>query len=224
MAHGRKSWHWRRLLVVVLGAVAVWVLGMAFLFTGTEVSCEELVADGGGPELRCVFTVAAAPEAVWQAFTTTGEPQRHYFDAVLETENREALAGPEGGQRNRGRWRFVTGDRQRLLAGGEILAFEPPKRFAQTFRAADLDDAPSRITVEIEAQAKPPGCRVSLAHDRFERKTTTYRRFRRAHPLALSALKAVVETGELPVRARIYTLIFKPGMNLVSARAEPWSG
>lgn len=68
----------------------------------------------------------------------------------------------------------------------------------------------------------PVGCRVVLTHDRFERKTETYRRFRRAHPLALSALKAYLETGELPVRARLYTALFKPGMKTFTVRAEPW--
>ncbi len=56
-------------------------------------------------------------------------------------------------------------------------------------------------------------------HDRFELETTTYRRFRRAHPLALAALKSMVEEGRLPIRARIYMLIFKPGMKLFTARA-----
>ena len=66
------------------------------------------------------------------------------------------------------------------------------------------------------------GCRVSLVHDRFQRRTATYRRFRRAHPLALSALKSLLETGELPVRARLYTALFKPGMKAFTVRAEPW--
>ena len=36
-------------------------------------------------------------------------------------------------------------------------------------------------------------------------------------------MKSWLETGKLPLRARIYTAIFKPGMKRVSARAEPWS-
>ena len=35
-------------------------------------------------------------------------------------------------------------------------------------------------------------------------------------------MKSLLETGELPLRARIYTWVFKPGMKTVSARAEPW--
>ena len=170
------------------------------------------VEDGGdaGPALRCAFEVAAGREAVWAAFVATGEPRPYYFDAVLQADLRPG-----------GRWRFVTDDLQRLLAGGEILALERPRRFAQTFAAADLEEPPSRITVELEEI--PRGTSVVLIHDGFSDETTTYRRFRRAHPLALSAMKAWLETGELPIRARIYTAIFKPGMKRVSARAEPWS-
>ncbi len=142
--------------------------------------------------------------------TRTGEPRPYYFDAVLEAEMHPG-----------GRWRFLTDDLERLLAGGEILAIDPPRRFEQSFRAADLDDPASRITVELSETVG--GCHVVLTHDRFPLETTTYRRFLRAHPLALSALKSVLETGDLPFRARVYTLIFKPGMKTMTVRAEPWS-
>lgn len=203
---GRKTW-WRLALAGGV-AVAVGVGGSLWLFGGSVVECDE-AAGAAGPELRCSFTVAASPEAVWRVLTVTGEPQRHWFDAVLEAELRVG-----------GRWRFVNEDRSRLLAGGAILELEPGRRFVQSFRAADLDDPASRITVDLEDV--PGGCQVLLVHDGFEGETRTYRRFRRAHPLALSALEAQLETGRLPLRARVYTALFKPGMNLVSARAEPW--
>lgn len=188
--------------------MALVAAGGVLLFTGSPVGCaEEPAADG--PALRCAFEVAAAPQSVWAAFVGTDEPRPYYFDAVLQADLRRA-----------GRWRFVTDDRQRLLAGGEILVLEPPRRFAHTFEAADLNDPPSRVTVALEPV--PGGTRVTLVHDRFAAETATYRRFRRAHPLALSAMKSVLETGELPLRARLYTAIFKPGMKRFTARAEPW--
>lgn len=198
----------RRLLWTAAAILVAAVAGGAALFSGSVVECTEQPADAA-PALRCAFDVAAEPAAVWAAFTRTGEPRPYYFDAVLQADLRPG-----------GRWRFVTDDRQRLLAGGEVLAFEPPHRFAQTFAAADLDDPPSRITVELEPA--PGGTRVVLVHDGFARETATYRRFRRAHPLALSAMKAVLETGELPLRARLYTLIFEPGMKAFTVRAAPW--
>ena len=199
----------RRVLWPTAGVVVIAVAGAVALFSGSTVACAEQVG-AAGPALRCAFGVDADREAVWDSFVATGEPRPYYFDAVLQADLRPG-----------GRWRFVTDDLQRLLAGGEILALEPPRRFAQTFAAADLDDTPSRITVELEAI--PGGTSVVLLHDGFSERTTTYRRFRRAHPLALSAMKSWLETGKLPFRARIYTAIFKPGMKRVSARAEPWS-
>ena len=97
---------------------------------------------------------------------------------------------------------------------------EPPRLFVQSFAAADLDDPPSRITIRLDP--RPDGTRVLLTHDGFAHRTQTYRRFRRAHPLALGALKSLLETGRLPLRARIYTALFKPGMKLATVRAEPW--
>ncbi len=198
-----------RLLLAGLGGALALLLGTVWLFSGSQVRCEELADADGSSLLLCIFEVAASPETVWQAFTRTDVPNRHYFDAVLQAEMRPG-----------GRWRFVTDDLERLLAEGEILVLEPPRRFQQTFRAADLEEAPSRITLEIEATAG--GSRVTLTHDRFAGETMTYRRFRRAHPLALSALMSLLEDGRLPIRARVYTLIFKPGMKNVTARAEPW--
>ena len=197
-----------RLLAGAVVAAALVALGAILLFSGSRVECSEGPGDAG-PALTCAFEVAADPAAVWGAFVATETPRPYYFDAVLQAD---LVSG--------GRWRFVTDDRERLLAGGTILLVEPPRHFAQTFEAADLDDPPSRITVTLDEA--PAGTRVVLVHDRFPFETETYRRFRRAHPLALSALKAVLETGELPWRARLYTLVFKPGMKLFTVRAEPW--
>ena len=199
----------RKVLAWVLGTLAgVAVLVVLLLSTPADVGCGE----AGTPpdlELRCEFGVATPPETVWDAFTRLETPQPHYFDAVLQAKMRPG-----------GRWRFVTDNRERLLAGGEILELEPPRRFVQSFAAADLDDPPSRITVVLSPTEG--GTRVLLVHDGFASRTTTYRRFRRAHPLALSALKSLLETGRLPFRARLYTAIFKPGMKLATVRAEPW--
>lgn len=192
--------------ITALAGIAT--VALVLLTTGTAVDCAETGSDGA-PAVSCEFDVATPAEAVWESLTRTEVPQPHYFDAVLQAELRPG-----------GRWRFVTEDRQRLLAGGEIVALEPPRRFAQSFAAADLDDPPSRITVTLEP--RPAGTRVLLVHDGFAGRTATYRRFRRAHPLALSALKSGLETGRLPWRARLYTAIFKPGMQLATVRAEPW--
>lgn len=197
-----------RIALTLAAFLGLLLFAGAALFSGSAVACDELTG-AAGPSLRCGFTVAASREAVWDAFVRTGEPRRHYFDAVLQADLRPG-----------GRWRFVTDDRARLLADGEILTLDKPRRFVHTFRAADLDDAPSRIAVELDPV--PEGTRVTLRHDGFAGETTTYRRFRRAHPLALSALKTLLERGELPWRARVYTWLFKPGMKTFTVRAEPW--
>jgi hypothetical protein len=141
----------------------------------------------------------------------TEVPRSYYFDTVLQAELETG-----------GRWRFVTEDRGRLLASGEIVELEPLARLELTFAAADLEDAPSRLAIGLEAV--DGGTRVEVTHGAFAGETATFRRFRRAHPLALSAMKSVLETGRLPWRARIYTAIFKPGMKWATVRAAPWDG
>ncbi len=204
----RRGRIWIRLGWIAAALATIIMLGVLFLTTGSTVECAE-TGDSREPRLRCEFNVGAPPNTVWDAFTRTETPHPHYFDAVLQADMRPG-----------GRWRFVTDNRERLLAGGEILVLDPPRRFVQSFAAADLEDPPSRISVELAPT--PGGTQVLLVHDGFAGRTTTYRRFRRAHPLALSALKSVLETGRLPIRARLYTAIFKPGMKFATVRAEPW--
>ena len=207
-ARPNRARAWIRLGWSATALAAITALGILFLVTGSAVECSE-TESSGAPGLRCEFNVGASSAVVWDAFTRTDTPRPHYFDAVLQAEMHSG-----------GRWRFVTDNRERLLAGGEILEVDPPRRFVQSFLAADLDDPASRISVELTPSAD--GTRVLLVHDGFATRTTTYRRFRRAHPLALSAMKSLLETGRLPLRARLYTALFKPGMKLATVRAEPW--
>jgi uncharacterized protein YndB with AHSA1/START domain len=193
--------------VAAVGFAALLVWG---LFSGSAAGCERAGTEAA-PELRCAFEVAAPREEVWTAFVETEVPRSYYFDTVLQAELETG-----------GRWRFVTEDRGRLLASGEIVELEPPSRLELTFAAADLEDAPSRLAIGLEAV--DGGTRVEVTHGAFAGETATFRRFRRAHPLALSAMKSVLETGRLPWRARIYTAIFKPGMKWATVRAEPWDG
>jgi uncharacterized protein YndB with AHSA1/START domain len=199
---------WRRVIWVTVAAAGFAALLALGFFSGSTVGCERAGTEAA-PELRCAFEVAAPRQEVWTAFVETEVPRSYYFDTVLQAEL-------EAG----GRWRFVTEDRGRLLAAGEIVELQPPARLEMTFAAADLEDAPSRLAVGLEAV--DGGTRVEVTHGAFAGETATFRRFRRAHPLALSAMKSVLETGRLPLRARIYTAIFKPGMKWTTVRAAPW--
>jgi uncharacterized protein YndB with AHSA1/START domain len=201
---------WRLVLWITVAAAGLVGLLAWWLFSGSEAGCERAGTEAA-PELRCSFEVAAPPQEVWAAFVETEVPRSYYFDTVLQAEL-------EAG----GRWRFVTEDRGRLLASGEIVELAPPARLELAFAAADLDDAPSRLTIGLETV--DGGTRVEVTHGSFTGETATFRRFRRAHLLALSAMKSVLETGRLPLRARIYTAIFKPGMKWATVRAEPWDG
>jgi len=201
---------WRRVLWVAVAAAGFAAVFAWGLFSGSVVGCERAGTESA-PELRCAFEVAAPRQEVWTAFVETEVPRSYYFDTVLQAELEIG-----------GRWRFVTEDRGRLLAGGEIVELAPPARLEMTFAAADLDDAPSRLVIELEPV--DGGTFVVVTHRAFAGETATFRRFRRAHPLALSAMKSVLETGRLPWRARTYTAIFKPGMKWATVRAEPWDG
>jgi uncharacterized protein YndB with AHSA1/START domain len=96
-----------------------------FLTAIYTAGCERAGTEAA-PELRCAFEVAALRQEVWTAFVETEVPRSYYFDTVLQAELETG-----------GRWRFVTEDRGRLPAFGEIVVLEPPAQLELTFAAAD---------------------------------------------------------------------------------------
>jgi uncharacterized protein YndB with AHSA1/START domain len=92
---------------------------------------------------------------------------------------------------------------------GEVLVAERPSRLSLTFDARWDDevapDPPSRVTWEIE----PVGdglSKLTVVHDGFDAKTSTYQRTAGGMPYILSGLKTLLETGEplpAPVAAAV---------------------
>src|SRR5215213_7328682 len=59
---------------------------------------------------------------VWDEITKTGRIQRALYNTVLDCELRPG-----------GRLRYYSPDRKRVFIVGEIVAVEPPTRFAHTY-------------------------------------------------------------------------------------------
>jgi len=126
--------------------------------------------------------IRTTPERLWSALTE-GDLTVQYF----------------GGGRVESDWK--PGSPYRLVneegkpdIEGEILESDPPRRLVQTFRFPSLDDAPSRVTWEIEPLGET--CRLTLLHE-FATEDATFGEVNDPNGgwnFVLSGLKTLLET------------------------------
>jgi uncharacterized protein YndB with AHSA1/START domain/DNA-binding transcriptional ArsR family regulator len=134
--------------------------------------------------------IRTTPERLWSALTE-GDLTEQYF----------------GGGRVESDWRvgspyaFINEEGKPDIAG-EVLEYDPPRRLVQTFRFPQMDDAPSRVTWEIEPMGET--CRLTLLHE-FESEGATFGEVGDPNGgwhLVLSGLKTVLETDRPLVLTR----------------------
>lgn len=84
---------------------------------------------------------------------------------------------------------------------GRVLEVDEPKRLVMTwafkYSPEVQDDAPSRVTWEIEPLGEAGEiCRVTVLHDEFDGETKTYKVTGSGWIPLLSSLKSLLETDE----------------------------
>jgi uncharacterized protein YndB with AHSA1/START domain len=147
--------------------------------TGLKQSLEEAT-------MEKVFEIyiKTTPERLWEAITETEMRRVYQFGGGVTSEwtpgSRYELSHPQGG----------------VLAEGENLEVDPPRRLVQSFTALWSDDVKaegsSRVTWEIE----PVGdsCRLTVTHDQLREGANG--ELYGGWPMILSGLKTLLETGE----------------------------
>jgi len=130
--------------------------------------------------------IRTSPERLWQAITDTEIRSTYTFGA------RFACAFTPGA-----RFEQSTPDGQ-LLAEGEILESDPPRRLVQTMHALWGDDVRSEGTSRVTWEIEPIGadsCRLLVVHDQL--RDGANEQLYGGWPMILSGLKTWLETGEL---------------------------
>ncbi len=128
--------------------------------------------------------IKSTPERLWKAITDTEMRRKYTFGAVVKSDwmpgsRHEAFGGGN------------------LIAEGENLEVDPPRRLVQSFRALWDEDVKSegtsRVTWEIEPVAD--SCRLIVTHDQLREDANN--QLYGGWPMVLSGLKTLLETGEL---------------------------
>ncbi len=130
--------------------------------------------------------IKTTPERLWEAITDGDIRSKYQFGANVTADwtvgGRVEMTGPTPAG---------------LLAEGEILEIDPPRRLVQTMVALWGDDVkaegPSRVTWEIE----PVGdsCHLTVTHDQLREGANE--QLYGGWPMILSGLKTWLETGAL---------------------------
>jgi len=137
-----------------------------------------------------VVEIKAPIAAVWAEITKLRHIQKPMFNTVLETDFKPGS-----------RMIYRSEDGKRVFILGEIKEFVPPTRFVHTFRFTNLREAPT--LVEWQLQQIGALTRVTVTHSKFVDQQKTADAVRTSWVGILANIKAVVETGNVPLTTRL---------------------
>lgn len=163
---------------------------------------------------KAVFRIVinGSIDAVWRELTKQGEPQAAVFNAWLHAQSMAVGS----------KMQMTTKGRSHVMVIGTITAFEPPTRFAHTFKFTQLDDPECEVIYELKQL--PAGVECTLTVDRIPLGTKTAKEMQAGGDKILRLLKGIVETGTVPLGTRLlYGMMDKMLFMLPkSLRADKW--
>ncbi len=152
--------------------------------------------------------INARIEDVWREITQSEEPQPCFFNMKMHTNGKQA------GEKMQMR----TANGKYVGAVGEILEFDPPNRYAHTFRFTNLDDPPCKVIYELEE--KDGGVEFTMILDDLTPGTKSAKQMTGGANLILKTLKSVVEKGKVPFGMKMIHIISKLTGPLTPAKCK----
>jgi uncharacterized protein YndB with AHSA1/START domain len=135
--------------------------------------------------------IQADIQRVWHELTKTGEAQGAVFNAWLHTTG--LVPG--------GRMQMRTGSGKHVMVDGEVVAFEPPRRFVHTHRFTQHDDPVCQVSYELKPVGA--GVEVTLRVIGLAAGTATAKSMSSGGTMILNCLKAIAETGRPALKVRL---------------------
>ena len=137
-----------------------------------------------------VVEIKAPIAEVWAEITKLKQVQKPMFNTVLESDFKPGS-----------RMIYRSEDGKRVFILGEVKEFVPPSRFVHTFRFTNLPETPT--LVEWSLVETNGITRVTVTHSKFIDQQKTADSVRTSWVDILGNIKAVVETGNVPLKTRI---------------------
>jgi uncharacterized protein YndB with AHSA1/START domain len=128
---------------------------------------------------------------VWEEITKTGRVQRALYNTVLECRLEKGS-----------RLRYYSPDRKHVFILGEVVEVDPPRKFSHTYRFTTWKSGPPTL-VTWELQDEGGGCRVTVTHSGWTAEHKAPEKVAAGWQEILGYLKQELETGALPLKARL---------------------
>lgn len=134
---------------------------------------------------RSVFKVfiKGTIQAVWHEITQRDRPQPCMFNSRLDTD----------GLRPGGQIRMRTPSGKFTGVVGEVIEFDPPRRYGHTFRFTNLNDPECKVFYDLKEV--PGGVEFTMTLEEMPKGTKTEKQMSQGAKLIVNTLKSVVETG-----------------------------
>ena len=131
--------------------------------------------------------IKTTPERLWEAIVSNDDRPRYQFGNVVTSDwtvgSRYEVGNP--------------GAPGLVLAEGENVEVDPPRKLVHTFRALWGEEVKAEGTSRVTWEIEPVGdsCRLTVTHDQLP--ADAHSEIYGGWPMILSGLKTLLETGEL---------------------------
>lgn len=163
---------------------------------------------------RAVFKIQihAPPAAVWEELTRTDRVIPAFFNMRLHTPGLKPGA-PMQMRTKSGKYVGVV---------GEVLEYDPPRRFAHTFKFTNFNDPPCKVIYELRAAGD--GCEFTMILEDLPVGTKSAKQMQQGATLIMNTFKSVLETGRPSFGTRMLFGLFRllEPMSPKSTRVENW--
>jgi uncharacterized protein YndB with AHSA1/START domain len=151
--------------------------------------------------------------AVWDEITRTDDVIPCFFNMRMHAQSLQRGASLQ----------MRTKSGKYVGVVGEILEWDPPRRFAHTFRFTQMDDPPCKVAYELVE--KDGGVEFTLRISEMTPGTKSARQMVQGAVMILNTLKAVIETGRPSLGTRLLYVLFAllEPMTPKRCRVENWS-
>ncbi len=158
-------------------------------------------------------TINAPIDRVWAELTRDDVLLPFFFNARYDTVS---------GLRKGAPFRMISKDGKYASVVGEVLEFDPPRRYVHTLRFTSLDDPPCKVTYELKEI--DGAVEFTLTNEEVAVGTKTEKYVTQGGTFIVDNLKAVVETGKPTFGGRMLLLLIglMTPFNPKSTLAENW--